>query len=68
MVKVHLNYFLGSLLCFGIAIGLATGKVQENVHFAGELNEMAEFFLAGTMGILCLFASFERIKEKQDGK
>jgi hypothetical protein len=68
MIKVHLNYFLGSLLCLGIAIGLATGKVQQHVHFAGEINEIAEFLLAGGLGILLLFASFERIKETKDGK
>jgi hypothetical protein len=68
MIKIHLNYFLGSLLCLGIAIGLATGKVQENIHFAGEINEIAEFALSGTLGILLLFASIERIKKDQDGK
>ena len=68
MVKVHINYFLGSLLCLGIAIGLVTGQVQEIIAFQDPLNEMAEFVLVGSLGILLLFASFERSKPTDDGK
>ena len=44
------------LISYGIAIGILNGTIQNYVHFAGELNEMAVTILAGTMGTMTLFA------------
>lgn len=35
-----------------IAVGIATGFIQEHVHFAGVANEMAVFGLSGGFAIL----------------
>ena len=44
------------LISYGIFWGILNGTVQQYVHFAGELNEMAVTILAGTMGMMTLFA------------
>ena len=44
------------LISYGIAIGILNGNVQNYVHFAGELNEMAVTLLAGVMGTMTIFA------------
>lgn len=44
------------LISYGIAYGIITGKIQNYVHFAGELNELGCFIIAGSIGTLTLFA------------
>ena len=44
------------LISYGIAYGTMNGTVQNYVHFAGELNEMAVTLLAGVMGTMTIFA------------
>jgi len=36
-----------------IAVGTASGFIQEHVHFAGVANEMAVFALSGGFAIIC---------------
>jgi hypothetical protein len=36
-----------------IAVGTASGFIQEHVHFAGVANEMAVFALTGGFALLC---------------
>ena len=44
------------LISYGIAYGILNGTIQNYIHFAGELNEMAVTILALTMGTMTLFA------------
>ena len=52
------NYqaILMSVVGFGLAYGVLNGNVQNYVHFAGELNEMAFTLLTGMVGVLGIFA------------
>jgi len=45
-----------SIVSLFIAYSILMGWAQEVVHFAGPLNEMGCMVIAGTMGIMCLFA------------
>jgi len=47
---------LTSIVSFGVAYSILMGKAQEVIHFAGELNEIGCFVMAGTMGIISLMA------------
>jgi hypothetical protein len=44
------------LISYGIVYGMLNGTIQNYVHFAGELNEMAVTILALTMGTMTIFA------------
>mgnify|MGYP000497922798 FL=1 len=44
------------LISYGIVYGMLNGVIQNYVHFAGELNEMAVTLLAGVMGTMTIFA------------
>jgi hypothetical protein len=44
------------LISYGIVYGMLNGTIQNYVHFADELNEMAVTLLAGVMGTMTIFA------------
>ena len=44
------------LISYGIVWGMLNGTIQNYVHFADELNEMAVTLLAGVMGTMTIFA------------
>jgi len=44
------------LISYGIVWGMLNGTIQNYVHFADELNEMAVTLLAGVMGTMSIFA------------
>jgi len=44
------------LISYGIVYGMLNGVIQNYVHFAGELNEMAVTLLAGMVGTMTIFA------------
>ena len=46
---------LTTIISFLISYSVLNGTAQEYVHFAGELNAMAVFILASTMGFISLF-------------
>ena len=48
------NYqaILIAVCSFYIFYGIMTGTIQNYIHFAGPLNEMAVAVMAGTMGLL----------------
>ena len=57
-MKVNLIPFVFGLVCFGLMYGLMAGKVQEYIHFADPLNEMAlavMFSMGGGVGMLSAF-------------
>ena len=44
------------LISYGIVWGMLNGVIQNYVHLAGELNEMAVTLLAGMVGTMTIFA------------
>ena len=44
------------LISYGIVYGMLNGTIQNYVHFADELNEIAVTLLAGVMGTMTIFA------------
>jgi len=44
------------LISYGIVWGMLNGTIQNYVHFADELNEMAVTLLSGVMGTMTIFA------------
>jgi|SaaInl6LU_22_DNA_1037377.scaffolds.fasta_scaffold43603_2 hypothetical protein len=52
----NLKMMCTAIVSFFIAYSIMVGWAQEVVHFAGPLNEIFCTILAGTMGIMCLFA------------
>jgi len=62
-LTIDLKFFTYSVIAFVIAYSIISGFAQKYVKFAAVENEMGCFFLAATMGVICLFASFERIKK-----
>ena len=62
-LTIDLKFFAYSVIAFVIAFSIVSGFAQKYVKFAAIENEMGCFFLAATMGVICLFASFERIKK-----
>jgi hypothetical protein len=63
-VTIDIKHFAIAILSFSIAILIAQGTIQKFVHFAGPENEMACFALAGIMGSISLFCSFEKSAKK----
>jgi hypothetical protein len=65
-MKVQLNIipFLGACLAFIIAYMTITSKIDQWIHFAGELNAMAFFFTSLLLGFMGLFTAIEPIKSK----
>jgi hypothetical protein len=62
-VTIDIKHFAIAILSLTIAMLLAQGTIQKFVHFAGPENEIACFILAGIMGIISLFCSFEKSKK-----
>jgi hypothetical protein len=59
-IDIHLGYCIAAIASFAIAWGTAQGTVQEYIHFADPLNEMAFCFAAICMGVICLPLAFSR--------
>jgi hypothetical protein len=62
-VTIDIKYFSIAIASFLTAILLAQGTIQKFVHFAGPENEMGCFALAGMLGTISLFCSFEKSKK-----
>jgi hypothetical protein len=59
-VTINIKYFAIAIVSLAIAFLLMLGTIQKYVYFAAPENEMACYILAGTMGIISLFCSFEK--------
>lgn len=62
-VTIDIKYFAIAIASFSTAILLAQGTIQKFIHFAGVENEIACFALAGMLGTVSLFCSFEKRKK-----
>ena len=67
-ITLDVPYFFGALLAFAVAYGLMAGYIQQYIHFAGALNEVAECVLAMAIGMGLMMASVEFPKTEEDGK
>jgi hypothetical protein len=63
-MKVNLKSLAVSALSFLIVAGLMKGSVQEFIHFADPINELATAALLGMTGIVSLGMSFETKSSK----
>jgi len=62
-VTIDIKYFAIAIASLLIAFLTINGTIQNYIHFAGVANEIGFFAMAGTAGVLCLFASFEKEKK-----
>lgn len=64
-MKIQLNvfHFLGSILSFIVAYSTMTGTIQNYIHFAGSLNEMAFAAISIMIGFILLISSIELPKK-----
>jgi hypothetical protein len=62
--KINIKYFLLTILSFTIAYTTASGSIQNYIHFAGELNEMAFCFFALFLGVITTALTFEKNSNK----
>jgi hypothetical protein len=64
-MKIQLNvfHFLGSILSFIVAYLTVTGTIQNYIHFAGSLNEMAFAVISIMIGFILLISSIELPKK-----
>tara|TARA_Y100000361_G_C11106870_1_gene315312 strand:- start:639 stop:836 length:198 start_codon:yes stop_codon:yes gene_type:complete len=63
-VTVDLKYFLVSIAAFVIAYMTVTYKIDEYITFAGEDNALGFFLASFMIGVMGLFCSFSRDKNK----
>jgi len=63
-IKINRNPLILSIVSFTVAYMTATGKILSYIQFADVLNEIVFFGLALTIGVLGLFASFEKSQSK----
>jgi len=63
-MKVTLNipYFLGAIAAFVVAYMTVTYKIDQYIHFAGELNALGFTVFAIFLGMICTIGAFERPK------
>jgi hypothetical protein len=59
-INIHLGYCIAAIASFGIAYYTAQGTVQNYIHFADPLNEMAFCVAALFMGVICLPMAFSK--------
>ena len=62
-LTIDLKFFSYSVIAFLVSLSIISGFAQKHIHFAAVENEMGCFFLSSSMAIICLFASFERVKK-----
>ena len=62
--KINIKYFLLTILSFTIAYTTASGTIQNYIHFAGDLNEMAFCLFALFLGVISMFMTFEKNTNK----
>ena len=64
-MKITLNIkpLIVAIISFVVAYMTVTYKIDEYITFAGEDNALAFFIMRSTLGMLSLFASFEKISQ-----
>ena len=64
-MKITLNIkpLIVAIVSFVVAYMTVTYKIDEYITFAGEDNALAFFIMSSTLGMLSLFASFEKISK-----
>ena len=59
-IDIHLGFLIGSITAFAVAYSTAQGTIQNYIHFADPLNEMAFCVAALFMGVICLPMAFSK--------
>ena len=59
-INIHVGYLIAAIASFSIAWGTAQGTVQNYIHFADPLNEMAFCFAAICMGVISTPMAFSK--------
>ena len=62
-MKITLNIkpLIASIASFIVAYMTVTYKIDNYITFAGEDNALAFFIMSSTLGMLMLYASFEKV-------
>ena len=65
LVKINFQPFVLFLIAFAGVAAMMNGVIQEFVHFADPLNEIAVVVILGTFALMSLVASFEIVKQNK---
>jgi hypothetical protein len=67
-IDIHVGYLVSAITAFGIAYSTAQGTIQDYIHFADPLNEMAFCVAALFMGVICLPMAFSKSSNNSQSK
>jgi hypothetical protein len=62
-VKIDLPKFAGAITCGAATIFTATGEIQQTIHFAGAVNEIAFFGICGLTATALFISSLSFAKK-----
>jgi hypothetical protein len=61
-INLDLKFFIPSVIMFILAYMTVTYKIDQYIHFAGEMNAFGFFIMSSLMGIMLLIGSVSKSK------